>query len=84
MKNIIPQNNFILCKACENISYAGNIQLVNHSGFTTYEVLKIGPKVKSICIGDVVISNSTGTKVKINDNYFILFDDTTIVAKIVK
>ena len=84
MKNLIPQNNFIFCKACEDISYAGNIQLVNQPGFTTYEVLKIGPKVRSICIGDIIISNATGTRVKINDEYFTLFDDTTIIAKIVK
>jgi co-chaperonin GroES (HSP10) len=86
---IIPQNNQVLCKCITNNKKS------LASGFTyetndvlLYEVIKISenyPKTSiQLNVGDIIRTNSTGTKTTINNIDYILFADENIVGKVIE
>lgn len=81
---IIPQNNFILCEKNDRVANdTGNIVIDNQS-FNLYKILKcgIGCDSKTFKKDDVIVVNATGTKVKIENEIFYLFDEKSIMAKV--
>lgn len=81
---IIPQNNFILCKKSSSIANDTGIIVVNNQSFNLYKVLECGVGCSTTMFkkDDIVVVNATGTKVKLENDVFYLFDEKSIVAKV--
>jgi hypothetical protein len=90
---IIPQNGCVLCKqVVANVEEVENRGLVYVSeNVPIYEVLKISnpPSLVGISdelnlkVGDLIVCNSIGTKVQVNDSEVLwLFKQENIAAKI--
>lgn len=87
-KNIIPQNDSVLCKCIseKEKTIKGTSFKYESNDLLEYKVIAIGPKASESVIdlheGDVIISNSTGTLIKCNDESYYAFKLENIVAKI--
>ena len=47
-----------------------------------YRIDRVGPQVKNFNIGDIVVVNSTGTRVEISDVEHFLFKEENIMGKV--
>lgn len=81
---LIPQNNTVLCKCINE-----DKKIVSSGAFTyekedlaQYEIIESALSTDDFNVGDVIICNSTGTKVKLADEYQYIFTYDTIVGKI--
>ena len=83
--SIIPQNNYVLCIKHETIKNNSSLFVVNDKTFDTYKVVKLSESIDNaiVSVNDVVVVNSTGTKIKDDGNVFFLFNQENIIAKVV-
>lgn len=83
---IIPHNKNVICKCISSN------EKTTESGFayksndiSLYEVVSFDDKVKDdidINVGDVIRTNSTGTKIEVDDVEYYIFNSKNIVGKI--
>ena len=83
MKQLIPQNDVVLCallSSNEKKTESGFVYKSND--IPLYVVEKVGPNVKmDLHVGDVVVVNSTGTRAVIGDAEYFLFKEENIMGK---
>lgn len=86
MKLIIPQNKNIVCKCIASKNKTTTAGFIYTSvDVPLYEVTSIADKAKNdieLEVGDVVVVNSTGTKIEVDGEEFYLFSSENIMAKI--
>lgn len=92
MSEIIPKNDHVLCK--EIVSALK--EATSPSGFIydqkilpLYQIVKISEVVDSsfdlnLEIGDIIVVHSSGTKVDLDGEQFVLFKLNAIAAKIIQ
>lgn len=91
INEIVPKNNYVLCKEFESNSKEATTSsgfIYDQKTLPLYEIVKISDVLDSslslkLEIGDKIIVNSTGTKVDLDNEQFILFKLENIAAKIV-
>lgn len=86
MKTIIPQNDMLLCTIVSSNEKETSTGFVYKSNdLTLYQVKSIGPSVSydNIRSGDIVIANSTGSKVTLNGIEYCLLKEENIMGKVV-
>lgn len=85
---IVPQNNYVLCKCItENKKTLASGFIYETNDVSLYEIIDISKNFKNTAlqlnIGDIIRTNSSGTKVKNDDGEFVLFECDSIVGKII-
>lgn len=85
---LIPQNKNVICK-CISLD-----EKTTESGFTyksndiaLYEVISFADAIKKdvdIEVGDIITTNSTGTKVEVDGVEYYIFNSENIIGKIIK
>ena len=87
MKQIIPQNNSVLCKCITEKTKTTESGFVYESNdIPLYEVISISKNVKNdigLVEGDLVRVNSTGTLITLDEVDYILFKIENIVGKVI-
>ena len=86
---LIPQNKNLVCKCISSD------EKTTESGFTyksndtkIYEVISVSNAIKSdeLCnvrVGDLIVVNSTGTKVEVNGEEYYMFNAENVMGKII-
>ncbi len=84
---LIPQNNNVVCKCISSDEKTTESGLVYKSNdVLLYEVASVADKVKNdidIQVGDVIRTNSTGTKVEVDGEKYYIFNSENIVGKVI-
>ena len=87
MKQIIPQNNSVLCKCITEKTKTTESGFVYESNdIPLYEVISISQNAKNdlgLIEGDIIRTNSTGTPVTLDDVDYLLFKIENIVGKVI-
>ena len=84
---LIPQNKNVVCKCISSNETTTKSGLVYKSNdVPLYEVVSIADKAKDdidIKAGDIIRTNSTGTKVEVDNVEYVMFNSENIVGKVI-
>lgn len=80
---IIPQNNTVLCECVSK----QKTQITSHiiyeqEHIPEYKIIDSSLTSNDFFIGDIIICNSTGTKIKTEDGYKYIFTYESIIGKV--
>lgn len=83
----IPLNNTILCEKCDELLDAyeqdKSIVTLNLVKVPTYKVIDVSKELKDkYVVGDQIVCNSTGTKIKNDNSVKYIFSETNILGKL--
>ena len=82
MKQLIPQNDIVLCTLLSSTEKETENGFVYKSNdIPLYFVEKVGPQVKNFHVGDIIVVNSTGTKVEFDNTDHFLFKEENVMGK---
>ena len=82
MKQLIPQNDMVLCtllSSTEKKTKSGFVYKSND--IPLYLIEKVGPQVKNFHTGDIIVVNSTGTKIEFDNVDHFLFKEENVMGK---
>ena len=83
----VPLNNTLLCEKCDELLDAyeqdKSIVALNLVKVPIYKVIDVSKELKDkYAIGDQVVCNSTGTKIKNGDSVKYIFSEANILGKL--
>lgn len=82
MKQLIPQNDMVLCTLLSSTEKKTECGFVYKSNdIPLYLIKKVGPQVKNFHAGDIIVVNSTGTKIEFDNVDYFLFKEENVMGK---
>lgn len=79
---ITPENDSVLCDAVDGEQADSTGLYIPDCGeFKTYRI--IASASQKYCIGDRIVTNSTGTKMKFENSVQYLFREENIIGKVI-
>lgn len=83
MKQLIPQNDVVLCTLMPNDNAYTYGIVYESKSVPMYKIEKLGPNVTSMFnVNDIIVTSTTGTKATLDNVDYFLFKEKDIMGKI--